>query len=114
MWSGRERAALGPFVRFELNTAVNARHEAAGAMGILSWAFTPDEALNYGFISIVYAILSAISGGLFAAQYVFDVDHLTGWWIVPSPCVLALAYVLILRSIQAQRRAAPAAVKKSQ
>lgn len=69
-------------------------------MGFFGWLLTPDDALNYSFIAGVYLLLTVVSASLFTAQYVFDVDHLTGWWIVPSPCALGLVYVLVLRSIQ--------------
>lgn len=85
-------------------------------MGVFGWLFTPDDALNYSFISGVYLLLTLVSASLFTAQYVFDVDHLTGWWIVPAPCALGLLYVLVLRSIQNSKtsQARATSTKKSQ
>lgn len=75
-------------------------------MGVLSWALTPDPLLNYGFLAKIYAALAAIAVLLFVAQYGFEADSVTGFWLVPAPTLPALLYVLFLSA--AQKRAAAA------
>jgi hypothetical protein len=65
----------------------------------LSCFVTPDPSLNYGFISQIFALLSVVSAVFFVAQYQFGATSVTGFWIVPAPCLPALFYTMYLHSL---------------
>ena len=75
-------------------------------MGLVSWLFTPDPLLNYSFLAKIYAALAVIAVLLFVAQYAFEAESVTGFWLVPAPTVPALVYVLYLASVQKRAAAA--------
>jgi hypothetical protein len=52
-----------------------------------------DPSLNYGFLFKVYSALSLISLFFFVLQFQFNVDAVTGFWIVPSPTLLCLPFL---------------------
>ena len=64
----------------------------------LAYALTPDPSLNYGFLIIVYAVLSALTGMLAAVQYIYADAGIKGYWIITAPCVPGTLYLLYLRS----------------
>ncbi len=72
-----------------------------------SWFVTPDPSLNYGFISQIFALLSVVSAAFFIAQYQFGASSVTGFWIVPAPCLPALLYTLFLHSVSLKAAKAP-------
>lgn len=66
----------------------------------VSRLLTPDPSLNYGFIAVVYGILSLIAAILFALQWFEVSEAVRGFWMVPAPTIPALLWVLFLRSRQ--------------
>jgi hypothetical protein len=63
-----------------------------------------DFGLNYTFLFRVYLALAFLSAALFVSQYHFHVASVTGFWLVPAPCILALPVLYVW---SAQQRAQP-------
>lgn len=70
-----------------------------------------DFGLNYRALFFIYLALSLLSAALAAGQYYFHVASITGFWLVPAPCILALP-VLYVWSVQ-QRALPPGAAPPS-
>ena len=51
-------------------------------MSLLSWAFTPDAAINYDFVATAYAVLALVSVFLLVLEKGFHNTSVEGWWIV--------------------------------
>jgi hypothetical protein len=63
-----------------------------------------DFGINYTFLFRVYLALALLSMALAVAQFYFRVASVTGFWLVPSPCILALPF---LYAWSAQQRTVP-------
>jgi len=70
----------------------------SSAARLLSYLLTPDPSLNYGFLIIVYTCLSLLTLALAGAQYAYADAGVKGYWIITSPCVPGLLYLIFLRS----------------
>ena len=77
--------------------------------------FSMDPTLNYSFLLKVYIGLTLLSGLLCFLQFKFEVASITGFWLVPAPCLFCLPF-LYYRSVQQQKAGAPleSAAKKEQ
>ena len=64
--------------------------------------FSMDPTLNYSFLLKVYIGLTLLSGLLCLLQFQFEVTSITGFWLVPAPCLFCLPF-LYYRSVQQQK-----------
>ena len=72
-------------------------------MGITD-IFTPNPSVNYKFISYAYLFLISIAIILYLIETNMQVTGIEGMWIIPTPAVLGLLYVTILRSRQSNTK----------
>ena len=63
-----------------------------------------DFGLNFGALFYIYLALSVLACALAAGQFYFHVASITGFWLVPAPCILALPVLYVW---SAQQRALP-------
>ena len=68
---------------------------------MLASLIAPDPSLNYFVIACCFAFFSAAAVLLYALEKSEALgDTLTGWWMVPSPSLPALAWVLWMHARQ--------------
>ncbi len=64
---------------------------------VLSSLFTPNPSLNYTFLFYAYLFLSCVAVVLYLLNQ-SQIIGIEGLYIIPSPAILGLVYVSILRS----------------
>lgn len=85
----------------DISSKVNVEKEKVEEVGFLyATLWRPSKDLNYDFILGAYLCFSVISVGLFALQYLFQIEDIEGFWVILSPFLLISPYIAVLRNEQ--------------